>query len=102
MFEISRLHCTLFMYLQLDVYDWDSDGSHDLIGGFTTTVDELAASQHGKEVGKTSNFLTPICQTPAREFIHRQAPLFSSTSSKPIGLDTICFLHHTSPVSFFR
>lgn len=35
--------------IKLDVYDWDSDGSHDLIGGFTTTVDELAASQHGKE-----------------------------------------------------
>ena len=33
------------------MYDWDSDGSHDMIGGFTTTVDELAASQHGKEVG---------------------------------------------------
>ena len=38
------------LFLQLDVYDWDSDGSHDLIGGFTTTVDELAAAQHGKEV----------------------------------------------------
>ena len=33
------------------MYDWDSDGSHDMIGGFTTTVEELAASQHGKEVG---------------------------------------------------
>ena len=34
------------------MYDWDSDGSHDMIGGFTTTVEELAASQHGKEVRK--------------------------------------------------
>ena len=41
----------LSFILQLDVYDWDSDGSHDMIGGFTTTVEELAASQHGKEVG---------------------------------------------------
>ena len=40
----------LTLTFQFDVYDWDSDGSHDLIGGFSTTVDELAASQHGKEV----------------------------------------------------
>ena len=46
---VSNKHCFFFI-LQLDVYDWDSDGSHDMIGGFTTTVEELAASQHGKEV----------------------------------------------------
>jgi len=35
---------------QFDVYDWDSDGSHDLIGGFTVTLQQLEASP-GKEVG---------------------------------------------------
>ncbi|KAK6185840.1 hypothetical protein SNE40_007986 [Patella caerulea] len=27
--------------IRMDVYDWDSDGSHDLIGGFTTNVEEM-------------------------------------------------------------
>ena len=95
------------MYLQLDVYDWDSDGSHDLIGGFTTTVDELAASQHGKEVGKNFELFNSHASKPAREIImvgrHCYLCLSSSTSpSEPAGFDTICFLHYTSPVSFFR
>ncbi|KAK7114316.1 hypothetical protein V1264_000394 [Littorina saxatilis] len=32
--------------IKFDVYDWDSDGSHDYIGGFTATLEEmLKASQ---------------------------------------------------------
>ncbi|KAK7498760.1 hypothetical protein BaRGS_00009852, partial [Batillaria attramentaria] len=27
--------------VQIEVFDWDSDGSHDLIGGFTTTLEEM-------------------------------------------------------------
>ncbi|KAL8612435.1 hypothetical protein ACOMHN_008420 [Nucella lapillus] len=27
--------------IKFDVYDWDSDGSHDYIGGFTTTLEEM-------------------------------------------------------------
>ncbi|XP_060567212.1 copine-3-like [Ruditapes philippinarum] len=34
--------------VKFDVYDWDSDGSHDLIGGFTVSVKDLEAS-NGKE-----------------------------------------------------
>lgn len=33
--------------IKFDVYDWDNDGSHDYIGGFTATLDEmLQASRH--------------------------------------------------------
>ncbi|CAG5131604.1 unnamed protein product, partial [Candidula unifasciata] len=28
--------------IKFDCYDWDSDGSHDYIGGFTTTFDEMS------------------------------------------------------------
>ncbi|XP_052230447.1 copine-3-like isoform X2 [Dreissena polymorpha] len=35
--------------VKFDVYDWDSDGSHDIIGGFTTTVQELIDAPTGKE-----------------------------------------------------
>ncbi|XP_041375348.1 copine-3-like isoform X1 [Gigantopelta aegis] len=31
--------------IKFDVYDWDSDGSHDYIGGFTTTVEEMEKAQ---------------------------------------------------------
>ncbi|ESO90287.1 hypothetical protein LOTGIDRAFT_123531 [Lottia gigantea] len=31
--------------IQVDIYDWDSDGSHDLIGGFMTNVEEIITSQ---------------------------------------------------------
>ncbi|RUS76350.1 hypothetical protein EGW08_015880, partial [Elysia chlorotica] len=27
--------------IKIDCYDWDSDGTHDFIGGFTTTFDEM-------------------------------------------------------------
>lgn len=35
--------------IKFDVYDWDSDGSHDLIGGFTHSIQDLIASP-GKEI----------------------------------------------------
>ncbi|KAK6185839.1 hypothetical protein SNE40_007985 [Patella caerulea] len=33
--------------IRMDVYDWDSDGSHDFIGGFMTNIEEMTAQ--GKE-----------------------------------------------------
>ena len=33
---------------QIDCYDWDSDGSHDLIGSFTATVEEFLKCAHGE------------------------------------------------------
>jgi len=37
--------------VQVCCYDWDVDGSHDLIGEFTTTLAELTqASQNQKKV----------------------------------------------------
>ena len=35
--------------LQFEVFDWDSDGSHDQIGGFTVSLQDLQTSV-GKEV----------------------------------------------------
>ncbi|XP_067652733.1 copine-3-like isoform X2 [Haliotis asinina] len=32
--------------IRFDIYDWDSDGGHDYIGGFTTTVDEMMKASH--------------------------------------------------------
>ncbi|ESO90286.1 hypothetical protein LOTGIDRAFT_178865 [Lottia gigantea] len=31
--------------IRFDIYDWDSDGSHDLIGGFKTSVEEMISSK---------------------------------------------------------
>lgn len=31
-------------------YDWDSDGSHDFIGGFTTNLREMCSAQPSREV----------------------------------------------------
>ena len=46
--------------MQFDVYDWDSDGSHDYIGGFDTTLDEMMkASDNRQEVGYTSLKVKP-------------------------------------------
>jgi len=39
--------------LRFDVYDWDSDGSHDYIGSFTTT---LAALKGASEAGLSTAF----------------------------------------------
>ena len=30
------------------MFDWDGDGSHDLIGGFTTTVEEMLKARDGE------------------------------------------------------
>ncbi|GFN97507.1 copine-3 [Plakobranchus ocellatus] len=34
--------------IKIDCYDWDSDGSHDYIGGFTTTLDEMLKAANGE------------------------------------------------------
>ena len=31
---------------QIDCYDWDSDGSHDLIGSFTTNLADLLQAEN--------------------------------------------------------
>lgn len=36
--------------VQVDCHDYDSDGSHDLIGSFTTKVSELQKAAHGSPV----------------------------------------------------
>ncbi|KAK0045850.1 copine-3 [Biomphalaria pfeifferi] len=34
--------------IKIDCYDWDSDGSNDYIGGFTTTLEEILKSSAGE------------------------------------------------------
>lgn len=52
-FDTQILILNECFFVQFDVYDWDSDGSHDYIGGFTATLEEmLQASQH--EVGSNA------------------------------------------------
>ncbi|XP_059176110.1 copine-3-like [Physella acuta] len=34
--------------IKIDCYDWDSDGSNDYIGGFTTTLEEMMKSSAGE------------------------------------------------------
>ncbi|XP_064611987.1 copine-4-like isoform X2 [Liolophura sinensis] len=36
--------------IKIDCYDWDNDGSHDFIGGFTTSLDEMAQAVTGREI----------------------------------------------------
>ncbi|CAL1546463.1 unnamed protein product [Lymnaea stagnalis] len=36
--------------IRFDVFDWDGDGSHDLIGGFTSTLEELSKASTGQQV----------------------------------------------------
>lgn len=46
---------TVTCFLQVRCYDWDSDGSHDLIGEFHTTLGELSrASEEKKKVVSSS------------------------------------------------
>ena len=35
--------------LQVTCYDWDSDGSHDLIGHFTTSLGEITDAYHNQK-----------------------------------------------------
>ena len=48
----GRISYFLFLdFLQFDCYDYDSDGSHDFIGTFTTTLADMESqTQGGKEV----------------------------------------------------
>lgn len=39
-----------FTYFQINCYDYDSDGSSDLIGSFTTSVAEMMQAASNKEV----------------------------------------------------
>ena len=41
-FRMSKLTDFVPFYrFQLSVYDWDSDGSHDFIGGCSTTLENM-------------------------------------------------------------
>lgn len=41
-FRMSKLMGFVpFYWFQLSVYDWDSDGSHDFIGGCSTTLENM-------------------------------------------------------------
>ena len=41
----------LFIGEQVECWDWDSNGKHDLVGGFDTTLGELIRDGPGKQVG---------------------------------------------------
>ncbi|XP_060081518.1 copine-3-like isoform X2 [Ylistrum balloti] len=45
--------------IKFDVYDWDSDGSHDFIGGFKTTVKEM--------MGASNNEIPFPCINPKKQ-----------------------------------
>jgi len=36
----------MFVPPQVTCYDWDADGSHDLIGHFTTSLGEMTDAYH--------------------------------------------------------
>ena len=38
------------VFFKILCYDWDSDGSHDFIGGFTTNLREMCSAQPSREV----------------------------------------------------
>ena len=60
---VTRLHarifkfCSTFCSLQVTCYDWDSDGSHDLIGHFTTTLGEITEAYQTQKKACTSSYL---------------------------------------------
>ncbi|XP_025114757.1 copine-3-like isoform X4 [Pomacea canaliculata] len=42
--------------MKFDVYDWDSDGSHDYIGGFSAPLEDmLQAQQHEEKMSTNEN-----------------------------------------------
>jgi hypothetical protein len=43
-------------FLQFDVYDFDGDGSHDLIGGFTATLNDLLKAAQGEVSSSGKHF----------------------------------------------
>lgn len=45
-----------FFPLQVTCYDWDSDGSHDLIGHFTTTLGEITEAYQTQKKACTNQF----------------------------------------------
>lgn len=50
---------------QVTCYDWDADGSHDLIGEFTTSLGELT-TQTANYAHDSSGFLTWECINPKK------------------------------------
>ena len=63
---MTRLHarmsnhlkfCATFCSLQVTCYDWDSDGSHDLIGHFTTTLGEITEAYQTQKKAWTGSYL---------------------------------------------
>ena len=71
---------------QVTCYDWDSDGSHDLIGIFTTSLGQLMeAEQRKNKVSEPlrvsapySNFFTP--------WVYRLKAMFVSVATNAMQL----------------
>ena len=40
-----RIQVTCHLHIQVTCYDWDNDGSHDLIGFFTTSLSEIMEAE---------------------------------------------------------
>ncbi|XP_041375225.1 copine-3-like isoform X2 [Gigantopelta aegis] len=61
--------------LKIDVCDWDNDGSHDLIGGFTTCVNDMLKAQQ-KEV--SWQCINPKKQAKKKHYTHSGVVILSS------------------------
>ncbi len=60
--------------LQARIYDWDSDGSHDLIGEFYTTLGEFTqAAQANKKVMRVTSSSTKTRYKVSLHFTVRMA-----------------------------
>lgn len=55
----ARLTCLCF---QVECYDYDSDGSHDLIGAFQTTMTQLKGASRSSPVSCVSCPVPPLAQ----------------------------------------
>lgn len=78
---VSRMHlcqsslkvCLFFLFglfLQVQCFDYDSDGSHDLIGVFQTNVSEMQKAVHGSPVRLPPTQCPPLCVQKTTFFLH--------------------------------
>ncbi|KAK7504633.1 hypothetical protein BaRGS_00004119 [Batillaria attramentaria] len=61
--------------IKLDVYDWDSDGSHDFIGGCSTTLEEMVKAS-GQEI--TLTLINPAKQAKKKSYKNSGMLIISS------------------------
>lgn len=105
---VTRLHarifkfCSTFCSLQVTCYDWDSDGSHDLIGHFTTTLGEITEAYQTQKKACTSSYLDSSLTIVDESFPPPPPPLcvcvcvFSLSSSSLLPLFFFSFPLHSS------